>query len=54
MDVLGRDTIREGGVCDGDNFLLEISEVGGIDLIERSLDSTLELFLGVEFENEAL
>ena len=48
MDVLGCDTIREGGVCDGDSFLLARSDAGRIGLIERHLDSTLELLLGVE------
>ena len=54
MDVLGCDAIEEGGVGDSDTFLQARSDVGGIGLIERRLDSTLELLLEVEFENEAL
>ena len=53
MDVLGCETIREGGVSDGDSFLRARSDARGIGLIEKRLDSTLELLLGVEFENKA-
>ena len=54
MDVLGCDAIEEGGVGDDDRFLQARSDVGGIGLIKRRLDSPLELLLEVEFENEAL
>ena len=54
MDVLGRDAIKEGGVGGGNSFLRVRSDARGIGLIERCLDSTLELLLEVEFENEAL
>ena len=54
MDVLGGDAIGEGGVGGGDSFLRARSDAGGIGLIGRRLDSTLELLLEVEFEKEAL
>lgn len=54
MDVLGGDAIGEDGVGGGDSFLRARSDAGGTGLIGRSLDSTLQLMLEVEFKKEAL